>query len=566
MYAGANISRLTADWITSTLSADSSIRGDFRLLRERARELVRDNAYAARYIQMWSENVIGADGIKLQATVKLQDGSLDAETNKALETAWADFSKPENASVDGLLSLTDLAGLAAEMWKQDGEALIRIWAGFDNRHAFSLQILDADVLDHTHNQSAGDNQNEIRMGVERNKWGRPVAYWLWTNHPTDYFQSPQRSRVRVPASEIIHLYTVKRPGQTRGITAFAPVMSDINMLGGYQEAELVAARGAAANMGFITQKEDAEGADPEAPTTTPVEAEPGVWHRLAPGEGVQQYNPEHPVAAFAQFVSGILRSIASGLSVSYSALTGDLTGANYGSLRDGSLKERDAYKRAQNWIAVQLYRRVYLQWQKYAVLAGAVKLPSRNMALYQEHNWLARGWPWIDPEKDIKSAAMEVAYGFNTRTAICAQSGRNFESNIESLAAEEKIAEKHGVTLYSGILPGSNTLPEDQAQATKEEDAAAADAQAKQQKDTAIEVGRAIATSIAGVAASPTIHVAPAEVRTEMPDLSLSVTVQPPAEGDRTVVKDIRHVFTEDGSHAGYQVTETQVTEKAKVA
>jgi capsid protein len=77
---------------------------------------VRDNAYAARFVEMWSENVIGPDGIKLQATVKDQrTGKLDKETNKALETAWADFCMPENASVDGLLSLTDMAALAAEM-------------------------------------------------------------------------------------------------------------------------------------------------------------------------------------------------------------------------------------------------------------------------------------------------------------------------------------------------------------------------------------------------------------------------------------------------------------------
>jgi lambda family phage portal protein len=461
VYAGATISRLNADWITATLSADSTIRGDFRLLRERARELVRDKAYATRFIEMWSENVIGPDGIQLQATVKKADGTLDKATNKAIEEAWADFSMPENASVDGLLSLTDLAALAIEMKKQDGESLIRIWAGFDNRHAYSLQILDADVLDHTYNKSPSDGQNEIRMGVERNKWGKPVAYHLWSSHPTDYFYAPVRERVRVPAIEIIHLYSVKRPGQSRGITAFAPVMSDINMLAGYQEAELVAARGAAASMGFIYEDEEAEGEDPDAPTTIPTEAEPGTFQRLPSGLKVQQYSPEHPVAAFGQFCASILRSIASGLSVAYSSLTGDLTGANYGSLRDGSLKERDAYRKEQNWIAIQLYRRIYLQWMKYASLSGALKLPTRNMALYASHKWLARGWPWIDPEKDIKAAAMEVAYGFNSRTEVCAANGRDFEENLETLAHEEDLATELGVELATDVpktVPVTSTV------------------------------------------------------------------------------------------------------------
>jgi lambda family phage portal protein len=492
VYAGAQISRLTNDWITSTLSADRSIRGDFRLLRERGRSLVRDNAYAARFVEMWSENVIGPDGIKLQATVKDQrTGKLDKETNKALETAWADFCMPENASVDGLHSLTDMAALAVEMRKQDGEALIRIWEGFDNAHGFSLQILDADVLDHTFDRPRTKNQNEIRMGVERDEWGRAVAYWLWTVHPYDYQTGVVKERVRVAAKEIIHLYRVKRPGQTRGITAFAPVMADINMIGGYQEAELVAARGAAANMGLIIDDPEAEGdgIDPDTPGTIPEEAEPGAFHRLPPGTKLQQYSPEHPVSAFGAFVSAILRSISSGLGVSYSALTGDLTNANYGSLRDGSLKERDAYKKEQNWIAVQLYRRVYLRWMKFAILAGVLKPPTRNAALYTSHNWLARGWPWIDPQKDIAAAGLEVAYGFNTRTTICAANGRDFETNVETLAHEEDLADQHGVNLYSGILPGSNTVEEDAAEAKKTEDStdtgAADDSKPKQKPQIA---------------------------------------------------------------------------------
>jgi lambda family phage portal protein len=486
VYAGAAINRLNADWITSTLSADASIRGDFRLLRERARELVRDKSYAARYVAMWSENVVGPDGITLQAMVTTAQGDPDKVINKAIEDAWDDFSMPENASVDGQLSLTDIATLVAEMWKQDGEALVRIWPGFDNRHAFSLQVLDADVLDHTYNRAPTQTSNEIRMGVERNRWGRPVAYWIWTVHPTDYQNTAIiKERIRVPAEQIIHVYTVKRPGQTRGVTAFAPVMSDINMAGGYQEAELVAARAGAANMGFIIDGEESEGDDPDTPTSVPTEAEPGAFHKLKPGQTVAQYSPEHPTTAFGGFMSSIYRSIASGLSVAYSSLTGDLSQANYGSLRDGSLKERDAYKRGQIQLSVQFYRRVYLQWMRFAMLGGALNLPRGNPALYAAHNWLARGWPWIDPEKDIKAAAMEVAYGFNTRTAVCAANGRDFEENVKQLAHEEDVATELGVELATDVpktVPVTSTIEDGSQPESADGGAAAGDTPRKKKK------------------------------------------------------------------------------------
>jgi capsid protein len=47
--AGAQINRLTTDWIRSATTPDLEVRADIRVLRRRARELVRDNAYARRF-------------------------------------------------------------------------------------------------------------------------------------------------------------------------------------------------------------------------------------------------------------------------------------------------------------------------------------------------------------------------------------------------------------------------------------------------------------------------------------------------------------------------------------
>jgi lambda family phage portal protein len=282
-------------------------------------------------------------------------------------------------------------------------------------HAYSLQILDADVLDHTYNEAARRIRTKSGWASSATS-GAPVAYWLWTVHPTTTSTRRVRERVRVPANEIIHLYTVKRPGQTRGITAFAPVMSDINMLGGYQEAELVAARGAAANMGFIIEDEEAEGEDPDTPTSIPTEAEPGTFQDCRRVLKLQQYSPEHPVAAFGAFVRSILRSIASGLSVAYSRSPEISPVPTTDPCATARSKSATRTRKEQNWIAIQLYRRVYLQWMKYAIARRrAQAADAQHGALHLAQ--LARARLAVDrSEKDIKAAAMEVAYGFNTRT------------------------------------------------------------------------------------------------------------------------------------------------------
>jgi capsid protein len=70
-YGGARVSRLTADWVTSGTSADSEIKSSFKALRNRARQLCRDNDYARQALRSIQNNVIG-HGIKHQSQVRMQ--------------------------------------------------------------------------------------------------------------------------------------------------------------------------------------------------------------------------------------------------------------------------------------------------------------------------------------------------------------------------------------------------------------------------------------------------------------------------------------------------------------
>ncbi|MCH7532721.1 MAG: phage portal protein [Gemmatimonadetes bacterium] len=89
---------------------------------------------------------------------------------------------------------------------------------------------------------------EIRMGIEMDANGRRLAYHVFTRHPSEGLG---RERTHVPAAEIIHFFVRYRPGQTRGYSLFAPVLTTLKMVDGLTDAELVASRLAAAKMGFI---------------------------------------------------------------------------------------------------------------------------------------------------------------------------------------------------------------------------------------------------------------------------------------------------------------------------
>lgn len=462
-FAGAITNRLTADWILAPIrSADEEIRGDLSKLRGRSRELVRNNAYAARHVSLVEDNVVGPHGIALQCRVKRQDGRLDSDLNELIEAAWLDWGRPENCTVDGRLSWRDVQRLCARTRTSDGEAFVRVVPDSTSRYGVRLQVVDPDQVPHDLQRRRGENGNEIRMGVEIDDWGKPVAYYVYSEHPGATILHRERTMERVPARWMVHFYDQHRPGQTRGVPDFAPVLLDLRMLHGLQEAELTASRIAAAKMGFFTvgpeAATDLTGAAPTSRMT--MEAEPGLIDTLPLGWDFKGWDPQHPNSAFAEFQGAILRSVAVGLGTSYAALTGDLRSVNYSSIRQGALSERDHYRALQMRMVEHIHDPVFHAWLELASLAGGVGLPSADARRYTAHVWRPRGWDWVDPLKEMKAYEAAVALRVDSRSRIAAERGRDFEEVLQELREEDELAAWYGVAL-TDPTKGENDGSED---------------------------------------------------------------------------------------------------------
>ncbi len=148
-YAGAIISRLTADWMASQASADAEIRTSLRKLRDRSREMVRNNPYAKQAKRTTQINVVGS-GIKMQSQVTLLRGSRrDERTNNLIEQKWAAWCRPQHCDVAGRQSFHMMEWLATGALPESGEALFRIvrrsFGG--SKVPLALQMLEADYLD-----------------------------------------------------------------------------------------------------------------------------------------------------------------------------------------------------------------------------------------------------------------------------------------------------------------------------------------------------------------------------------------------------------------------------------
>lgn len=468
-YAAAAFNRLTSDWAISIISADAEARRSLRTLRARSRELWMNNDYMLKFLGLLKNNVIGPVGIFPQMHIinaPPTKGDPKPERDKfaegVIEREFRKWAKKENCSASGDMSFYDMQRLLMETVPRDGEVIVQKLRNFDNPYGFALHFLEADHLDETHNAQFPDGR-QIRMGVEIDKWGRPLFYHLADQHPGDFLVGGRQMRKHTPtpAEEICHVFIRTRPGQTRGIPWAHTAMTRMRMMGASEEAQLVATRIASSKMGFFTEKEGDYGGGAGAGTNEDdewkpmTEVEPGILERLPPGVGFESADWEYPTGTFEPFLKSMLHGVAAGLGVSFMSLTTDLTNASFSSGRIGLLEERDFYRALQNFVIEHFLQDVFADWLTMAIMTGRVPLPAAKFDKFNSAKWQKRGWQWVDPLKDSKSNIEEIGQGLNTRRDVCGSKGLDWEETFEQLAAEKELADALGLTFGAKEAPAA---------------------------------------------------------------------------------------------------------------
>lgn len=446
MYAGARFDRLTADWIASWTSADTEIRGSLIALRGRSRQLDRDNDYARSVFRDLVVNTVGT-GVNFQSHIFQQRGDkLNDVLNEQVETAWNRWTRKEYCDVAGRLCFSDMERMLMRSVIVSGEIFVRkVQQSFGgSKIPYGLEIIEADLVDDFYN-GVEPNGNVVRMGIEVDSWGRPVAYHILKKHPGDYqFDSNKdqlrgRDRVRIPASEIIHLYISERPGQTRGVPWLASTMTRLRHMAGYEEGEVIAARVGASLMGFIETPEGELQGDAVSGEQRLTDFEPGVFKQLNPGEKMNVPNISRPGGQFDPFMKVMLRGVAASAGTSYENVSTDYSTSNFSSARQALISVRDNYRILQWWLIYNFHQAVFEGWLDMAVLSNQLKLPKFDTdpeVYYASANWRPRGWQWIDPQKEVLANRDAVAAGFKTQAEVVAEMGGDFEELITQRKAE----------------------------------------------------------------------------------------------------------------------------------
>lgn len=435
-FNGAAVNNLTASFNGEHVSLNEDLERSLRILRSRSRQLYKNNDYVKKFFRMVQNHVVGPNGYALSVPCQRPDGSIDEYDKGVVEKAFKKWAKRGSCDVTGRLSFIQLQRLAILLVARDGECLIRrVRDKSLNAFGYALQIIDPVLLDESYRADFPDGRR-IRMGVETNPWGKPIAYHLLSDVESAF----GGRRTRVPAEEIWHLFLQEEPTQLRGVPWIHTAMRRLNDLGGYEEAAVIAARVGASNMGFYVppadttgnaaQLADEVGKDEDGNATELVrDATPGTFEELPPGYDFKSFDPDYPHQNFGAFVKAMLRGVSSGVGADYNTLANDLEGVNYSSIRHGKLETQDEWMCIQGWFKEGLHDPLSPEWLSYAFLAGQLgTLPVSKFDKYDCFEWQGRRWSWVDPLKDMQAKVMELDNDLISPSAVMRELGRDPEA------------------------------------------------------------------------------------------------------------------------------------------
>jgi len=389
----------------------TEVAGAAHLVRSRARALYANNPYLRNGVDNWGGAAVGTGIVPTG----------DAEAVK-LFNDWADV-----ADADGR---TDFWGLQADIARSlviDGEAFIQVLV---TEAGLRLRLIPSELVDESRTAELPDG-GYIVNGVEFNAAGERVAYWIMPAKPSDVFAS-YAAPVRVPATEVLHVFKPLGVGQVRGVSWLAPVVVPANELDGIVDALAVGVRIAASHAGFLTDQNGT--GEPFDGDWSDVSLEPGVVRRLPPGYDIKFSSPQqaNEVGSFLRFN---LQMLAAGLGLPEHMLSGDLTNANYSSLRAGLLPFRQRVEQVQYGVLVpQLLNPVWRGVMTIAALTGDVESVPKA-------EWLPPAWQQVDPEKAANADAAELAAGLTSRRKLVAARGWSI-ADLDQEIAEDRAREK----------------------------------------------------------------------------------------------------------------------------
>jgi len=447
-YDAARRDRLTADWRTSTASADGEVLADLSVLRARCRQMVRDNTYAAAALRNLTASLVG-DGIEARAVHP--DEKLAGQAQDIWK-AWAE------SRVDGREDFYGVQKLAVRSMIEGGESVIQ-WRPSEGAPDMRIAVMEGDFLDTTQTRLL-EGGGRIVGGVEFNAAGDRVAYWLFPNHPGDQLGGYASRSVRTDATDVDHLFEATRLGQTRGVPWFHAGVRKLRDVSDLEESIRIKKRVEACLAVFRTP---GESGNPSPLAARETQSSGQVWETLRPGMIVQGQSGETITAVNPsssgdgdQFLRGQLMAVGASIGLPYHMLTGDVSQANYSSLRAAMVVY---WSLLDDWVFNTIVPQLCAPAWARVMRREALRLNRPELAKVGAA-WTPAPRAWVDPVKDATAEIMEIRAGLSSLPESLAARGQDWRKTFAVQAEVNKAIDDAGLAFDSDArrVNGSGAL------------------------------------------------------------------------------------------------------------
>lgn len=441
-YDAATKNRYRDPWYSRGSSADTEISRAGGTLRDQMRDLVRNNPHAANAIHGLVTHAVGA-------------GIVPRTKDKRVNALFAEWAKKCDAA--GHLDFYGLQALAVREMLETGDGLVRRRArraGDGLPVPLQIQVLEIDHLDTSRNWVPG--AGKIIQGIELSPIDKPVAYWLYPEHPGAMHPGTAQVSLEsrpVPVSELAHCFEKQRT-QSRGVPWGAPAMATLRDLAEYETAEIVRKKMEACLVGVVTGGEDETpglSGIPEDDARGVYNSDGEIVEKMSPGgffhaRGGKDIKFTAPAAtgSYDAYKTSMLHTIAAGFRVPYSLLSGNLSRVNYSSGKMGL----ETYKRtidAMQWdiIIPMLLEPIWRWFCEAAYAAGQID------QRYIPVEWSPPKFPSADEARDVAATVNAVRAGIKSPLHAIAETGWTPDEIIGDFAAWHEMIDAGGMIFDS---------------------------------------------------------------------------------------------------------------------
>jgi len=419
-YKAARSGRNDGDWLGGGASGDADLSPDLDSMRNRSRELDRDDSIGSGIFNLMEQMIVGRE-------LRPQARTGDRDKNRRLEAVWNERKHrlfPAEAVPLGAVQRRICRRKLA-----DGDIFVKPSRATQGDPVW-FELVEGDRVA-TPVELAG----KVQDGIAKDEHGRPET--VYVRRAGARIAIGMNQFLPVPISAIYHSKRGTRGGLTRGEPLLHAIMQDIRDLDILLLAAMKRTQVACCIAAFLKSPDPIddilESTAQKYHYRLDATIEPGMIFKLFPGEEMQSFIPSFPIPELVPFVIVLACRIAAATGLTWQYILKDFSKDTYSSARTSQLACEPSWDTERDDEVNSIWTPVWIEVMTDAALRGDPRLDGITAEDIGYVSWQGDGRKWVDPEAQAKAKQIARQLGIETYAQQCAEIGTDPEDNLDAI-------------------------------------------------------------------------------------------------------------------------------------